>query len=58
MSDKEKIQKRIVELDKTINEMVSRGRMFSDEEVSDFEHLTFELESLKFQLRTVEDGSK
>lgn len=58
MNNKEAIQKRIAELDKTINEMISRGRMFSDEEVSDFEHLTFELESLKFQLRTVEDGSK
>ena len=56
--NKEEIQKRIIELDKTINEMVSRGRMFTDEEVTDFEHFTFEMEKLKFQLRTLEDGSK
>lgn len=56
--NKEEIEKRIVEVDKSINEMLSKGKMFSLEEVSNLEHLTFELESLKFQLRSLDNGSK
>ena len=56
--NKEEIEKRIVEVNQSINEMLSKGKMFSLEEMSNFEHLTFELESLNFQLRSLDNGSK
>lgn len=56
--NKQELEKRIEEVNRSINEMVSKGIMFSTEEMSKFEKLTFELESLNFQLRSLDDGSK
>lgn len=57
--NKEEIQKRIGEVEASINETLSKAIMLSREQIHNLDLAYAEMERLKFQLRSLdEDGSK
>jgi len=57
--NKEEIQKRIVEVEKEINVVLSKAMMLTREQIHELDLAYAEMERLQFQLRSLEDnGSK
>lgn len=57
--NKAEIQKRIVEVDKTIDGIISKAIMLTRDQIHELDMAYAEMERLQFQLRSLEDdGSK